>query len=495
MRFNPLRHAGSLVALVAFVAVSGCTRTTVPLTNLQVPVPIVPLFFEPIENDLAGKSWEAAFEILHAKLSVEYPFTAWKEIDWTARHDRFAPRIAAAAAADDRGAYYVALREYLFSLRDGYVDLSAAVRARGHAVGGGFGFGVVALSDGRFLVHILDEDGPAAAAGMVWGAEVMAWNGTPVSEAVEGVSTLWASAPSPTTAATRIEQVRFLTRAPAGTEAEVTFRNPDRETPWVAKLRAVDDRYRTLNASIRFVEEAGEFSIPVKYEVLPEKVGHVRIAFLGMSLATPFPGRTFQNALEQFMKEDCAGLVIDLRGNPGGAEDLAPEFAGHFTETELFYRHASVFNADTGGHEIDPGRDLKILPRAPYYDKPVIVLVDNFTMKAAEGLAAALQRMPQVRVMGTCATHGSHGIAGGTVTMPGNFTLHYPIGKNLGAMGHAVIEGNAAGEGGIHPDILIPITEDLVAAQFARGGDPVRQAAVDLLQGKTDEATLVGETP
>jgi carboxyl-terminal processing protease len=487
------RLAGRFSLLVPLlIGLTSCTRTTVPLTNLQVPVPIVPLIFEPIENDFSGKTWSAAFEKLHAKLSVEYPFTDWKAIDWDGLYKTYAPQVEKAQDDGDRRAYYTALRGYLWSLRDGYVDLDPAYRARVDAVGGGYGFAVVDVEDGKYLVHVLEEDGPAAQAGMEWGAELIAWNGVPVAEALDAVSVLWADQPSPTTEAKHLEQIRFLTRAPAGTEAEVTFKNPDRATPWVAKLEAVDDRFRTLDASVRFNEEAGEFSIPVKEEMLPENVGYIRLSFLGMSMATPFPARSFQNALTKFEKAECAGLIIDLRGNPGGAEELAPQFAGHFTQEERFYRHASVFNQKENEHQIDPARDLSITPREPYWGKPVIVIVENLTMKAAEGLAAALQRRPNVRLMGHHSTHGSYGIVGGTATMPGNFTLHYPIGKNLGAMGHAVIEGNADGEGGVHPDIHLPLTKEMVEAQFVQGGDPLRQAAVDLLMGETGAEDVVG---
>lgn len=493
MRFPSSRP--SIVLVVSILSVTlmgGCTTTRLPLTNLKVPVPIVPLLFSPIVNDFSGKSWPDAFDRLHGKLALEYPFTEWKAINWDELHATYAPIIKEATANDDRRAFQGALRQYLFSLRDGYVDIATAYRARQEAVGGGFGFSVIELSDGRFLAHLLEEGGPATEAGMQWGAELHSWNGQPVAEALDAVETYWAPLPSPTNAAKRLEQVRYLTRAPVDTGVEISFTNPDSETPRVCKLTAKDDRFHMLDASIHYVEEEGEFSMPVKSEILEGNVGYVRISFFGMSLATPFPAQSLENALIGFLKNDCPGLILDLRGNPGGVEEMPAEFAGFFTQEKLFYRSASVYNKKTKTHEIDAALELNIVPRSPYYDKPVLVLVDNYTMKAAEGLAAALQRLPQARVMGVNATHGSFGITGGTATMPGSFTLHYPIGKNVGEGGNAIIEANAAGEGGVHPDIRVPITKDLVEFEFVRGGDPVRQMAADLLLGKTDVQTITG---
>ena len=111
-------------------------------------------------------------------------------------------------------------------------------RRAGAAMGGGFGFSVLKLDDGRVIAHILKEGGAAARAGMVWGAELLEWQGQPINDAVTATSTLWASRPPETNEAIAIHKHLLLTRAATGTERSVTFRNPGDIPAQTLTLRA-----------------------------------------------------------------------------------------------------------------------------------------------------------------------------------------------------------------------------------------------------------------
>ena len=64
-----------------------------------------------------------AFNNLHAALTEEYTLTDWKQIDWPAVYAKFRPRINAAEEANDTTAYFLALREYVYSIPDGHKDV------------------------------------------------------------------------------------------------------------------------------------------------------------------------------------------------------------------------------------------------------------------------------------------------------------------------------------------------------------------------------------
>ena len=109
---------------------------------------------------------------MHARLARAYAIGEWKRIDWATLHDRTAPKIADAARAKDRAAFYLALREYLWSLHDGHVGLAGDdAGLRNAAIKGGFGLALLRLDDGRTIAHVVTAGGPAARAGLTWGAD------------------------------------------------------------------------------------------------------------------------------------------------------------------------------------------------------------------------------------------------------------------------------------------------------------------------------------
>jgi hypothetical protein len=175
----------------------------------------------------AGLGWSAGFAELHAEVRRSYAFGAWKGIDWDALYAEVAPQIADAEDAGDRQAYARALRAYAFALPDGHVGLIGADHgARAAAIGGSYGFALIELDDGRHIANVVVPDGPAARAGVRWGAEILSWGDRPIAVALAEVPTLWADIPPATVEGRRVAQQRLLTRAPVSTQVNMTFRNP-----------------------------------------------------------------------------------------------------------------------------------------------------------------------------------------------------------------------------------------------------------------------------
>ncbi|MFQ5407880.1 MAG: peptidase S41, partial [Anaerolineales bacterium] len=95
-------------------------------------------------NDYAAMSYTEAFDALWTKASAEYPFTDLKGIDWQALYDEFAPRVAEAEAADDYDAWYLAMRDFAWSIPDGHVGVQGDDGGRFQTeTGGGLGLAVI----------------------------------------------------------------------------------------------------------------------------------------------------------------------------------------------------------------------------------------------------------------------------------------------------------------------------------------------------------------
>lgn len=481
------------VVFVSLVLAGGCTTTKIPMTDIKVPmvdVPMpdlskIPLPKIPLlsrgEEDLRYHKCTKAFEKMEAKIAREYPFTEWKGVNWPALHDTFAPRIAEAQKKRDRKAYYLALREFMYSVPDGHMRIEMNETCRKEAIGAGYGFSAIRLDDGRVIAHVLLDGGAAARAGMTWGAEILEWNQKPIAEAIAATPVYWADTPPATAENRAVEQCLLFTRASAGEEAVVTFRNTGGAEMQTAALKAEDDKFEALNKAKLYSMDLSTFESPVQSKVLPGGYGYLRVYFLSPTMTTPFPAQAFQNALDKLIKEKVTGIILDVRGNTGGDASLAPKMAGHFVSESAFYQDVALLNDKTGAFQVSPDDHLSVERRSPVFNGPVAVLIDYTTIDAGEGIPLALKDRPQTQLVGIYATNGSFGITGGDITMPQDYVLSYPVGRSLDAQGNIQVDGNAAGAGGVAPQLRIPLTEETVRALFVERRDLPLEKAVEWL--------------
>ncbi len=448
-----------------------------PLSNS----PIRELFSGEDTQDFSGFAWPDAFEHLHTQLSRAYAMGEWKRVDWRSLHDAAAPKIAAAAAAHDRVAYSTALREYLWSLHDGHVGLSGDDSLRVAATEGGYGFALIRLDDGRTIAHVVIDHSPAAAQGMRWGATVLTWNGVPIEEAVARTSALWNASPPATAEGLELAKLRHLARAPVGTPATVVFRNLDEPATRTATLVAVRDDFEPLKRT----GQRHSFSLKdrnIDIRVLPGGIGYVRIRAEFPTLPQLLPERVVRLAVDRFQRARVHGIVIDVRGNIGGADKLVPSLMGFFVDRRDFYESATFYRANTRRFEQEGMGTLWTEPRKPRLVVPVAVLIDPSCVSSGEGFAMVARRMPGCHVVGFNGTYGSFGMSGAEVKMPAGLTVGYPNGRSVDERGQVQLDSDWRMEGGVAPDIRVPLTLENVRAQFRDEQDVVLETAIRILE-------------
>ncbi len=405
-----------------------------------------------------------------------------KRVDWQALHDATAPHIDAAARTGDRAAYYLALREYLWALHDGHVDLSGDDGgAREAAIKGGFGFALIRLDDGQTIAHVLMPHGPAAAQGMQWGATILQWNGVGIDDALANTSTVWASSPLATTEGVRLAQLTLLPRASIGTQVTIAFRNPGDTNYRTVQLAAVDDQYEPIQRAGQS-QDFGLRKTNIDWRVLDGNIGYVKIRGELPTLPQLLPDSTVRRAMNAFVAAGVTGIVIDVRGNIGGADKLVPLMMGYFVDRPVFYEQATLYSDATGRFEREPTGTLWTSPRDPRFRGPLAVLVDDRCVSSGEGFALVARQRAGSHVVGFYGTYGSFGMSGAEVLMPGGLTVEYPNGQSLDANGHVQLDSNWELAGGIVPDVRVPLTMETVRAQFIDGRDVVLEAALKLLK-------------
>jgi carboxyl-terminal processing protease len=202
---------------------------------------------------------------------------------------------------------------------------------------------------------------------------------------------------------------------------------------------------------------------PVEITITRAKVEIPSLAFemrgdIAVITIYQFTSRT-EEELAQVMpklaEENAQGIVLDLRGNPGGILDIVVQVASHFITDGVI-----VSVRDREG-KIET---YNAVSRDVTTTLPMVALVDEFSASGSEVLAGALQDHQRALIAGT-VTYGK-----------GSVNVLYPLSDGSGVYitisrwltpNGTLIEGN-----GIEPDKTLDIT-----------GEEELQWAIDYLHG------------
>lgn len=228
------------------------------------------------------------------------------------------------------------------------------------------------------------------------------------------------------------------------------------------------DEDETLEIEI----ERGRIDIaPATWARVPgSPVGVVRIAQFSSRA-----GREVRLAVRSVLEAGATGIVLDLRGNPGGLVDEAISVAGAFIEEGTAY-------LERGRDDVI--HDVPIRGGLISADVPLVVLVDYGSASAAEILAAALRDNGRAIIVGESTF--------GTGTVLNTFTLSDGSAIRLAVRDWLTPSGEHVFRVGVTPDQIVALPRggrpldpgDLVsmtAAEVRAADDEPLYAAVRLL--------------
>ncbi|WP_239619099.1 S41 family peptidase [Cohnella mopanensis] len=424
-------------------------------------------------SDLSEKSYSKAFISMNERLSAEYPFGEWKNIDWEAKRNKYEPLFLQAEINQDPNLYYKTLRDYLFSFRDGHIKivnehLYDDNNAFKNEAGGGVGISAVRLDNGKVLVSLLLAGSPADKNGIKLGAEILSWDGMDVWKALDQTS--WSENPSATEGDRIQNQGRFLARAPIGKEIQVEFRNPDDQANRTATFTAYDDHYETLKKTKLKPKKEDP---PVVGRILEKEYGYVKINYFLPGTTQSDPAQALEDKLKEFQEKRIKGIIIDLRDNPGGDDDLAARMAGHFVNEKKLFEYVSYYNRNTGRFEINRAETRTVHPSGTYFSGKIAVLINHNTASSGEGLPLILKGMPNVKIIGFTSTNGSFGVVSSPIEMkmPGGYVVRFPDGRSLNRDKTIQGDSDERGQGGAAPDITVPMNEQTFKMKYIEGQD------------------------
>lgn len=303
------------------------------------------------------------------------------------------------------------------------------------------------LAGEELLVTHVDEKSAAFRAGIRPGWVVTAIGGVPTSE-------LRTSLPA--------DMPRRLFLVELWRLVEMRLRGPELSRVEVGFLNG-DSRHVTL--SVARESEPGE----------PVKVGNLPMMFVRVeSEALQTPGgrpaglirfnawmtavdRPFAEAVDRF--RSAAGIIIDLRGNPGGLAAMLMGISGHFLTERV-----ALGTMKTRDNELRFPANPRLVnvagePVAPYAG-PVAILVDALTGSASECFAGGMQALGRARVFGR--TSMGQALPAMFDRLPNGDVLIHAYGDFVTADGTR-LEGR-----GVVPDEEVPLARaDLLAGRDA----------------------------
>jgi carboxyl-terminal processing protease len=311
------------------------------------------------------------------------------------------------------------------------------VSTTGHYSGVGI---EVAEQDGRIVVVTPIEGSPADRAGVQAADVLLEIDGQPVE-------------------AGRLDEAIERMRGFVGSTVRLVVGRAGEPEPLQFELERSDVHVRT-----------------VRSEPLPGRYGYVRITQFNDAT----PGDLGLQLSELQADAPLAGLVLDLRGNPGGVLESAVRVADDFLASGVIVR--------AEGRTADARFEMRATDGDLLRQAPLVVLIDRGSASGAEIVAGALRDHGRATLMGE-RTFGKGSVQ---TVMP----LRDGQALKLTTSRYFTPSGASIHDRGIEPDVsLAKLLQPVPALRTARQ-DPAVQAALQYLRdrslGSATQVALAG---
>jgi carboxyl-terminal processing protease len=316
------------------------------------------------------------------------------------------------------------------------------------------GIGItIALRQNILTIITVREDGPAAAAGVLSGDQLVRINDV-------------------LTDSVGIAEAMQLLKGKTGDEVRLTVRRPGTKQFLEFKVK-----HETL----------AESSVHDPMLLSPKMAGDYKIGYTRISQFNGPTARELAQALDELEKDGIQAFVLDLRNNPGGLVDSAVAICGEFlpegtvvvtTEGRVASQNPPPYRTPLRG-----GKE----PRK----YPIAVLINHGSASASELTAGALQDLKRAIVVGT--TSFGKGSVQTILPMKNGAAMRLTTAKYY-TPSHRTIHEN-----GVEPNIVSALTSEeesriakwrashgtgeAAALELANLGDKQLERAVDALKG------------
>jgi len=417
----------------------------------------------PIDPALAVATFDSAW----STISRTYYDSTFRGLDWPGVRRELRPR---AAAARTVGELRATIRSMLARMGESHFGLIPAeiVKATDDtgedesdagAVAGDVGI-EVRIVEGAPMVWRIDSAGPAYAAGARTGWIIGAVDGFSVAAAVTAAMAL----PDPRD---RNEAFRL-----AGARLRARF---DGDSGSTVNAEFTDSSGRSTRLEITRRREPGEIArfgnLPPLNVLLTRSrmpAPSACIGYINFNIWLTPINAAFDSTMQEL--SDCGGIVLDLRGNPGGIAGLSMGIAGYFVDTivplGMLKTRSNELRLVTNPRRVSlTGRAIRI------YDRPLAILVDRESVSTSEIFAAGMQYLGRAKVFGD--TTSGQALPALMKRLPNDDVLIHVFSD------YTLPDGTRLEVRGVIPDQVRSVTR----ADLLAGRDAALLAAINWLNG------------
>ena len=408
-----------------------------------VPTEVVPRARRPLDAAARAEAFDFVWNTIHER----YHDPSLNGVDWKAVGERYRP---IAMHAPDDEAFWDLLDRMTGELKDSHTRIESPkrveLRKRDETITVGFAFMPI---EGRLAVTTVNTDSDAWWAGVRPGMTLAAVNGEPAAAAYDRA--LAETRFDSTDRSRHMRVMRRLLAGDEGTHVDMSF------------LRSDGTRFDAKLTRRRLATRPTE-----THRILPSGFGYLRF--------TQWSLRVLPQALEGIdALRGTPGIVIDLRGNPGGSVHAVNMMLERFFSRPVDLGHSTTRTGKPISMLFGTVEIIKLKSevegRKDAYQGPVVILLNAQSASGSELFAGTMQATGRAVVAGETSCGCLLGFLG-YARVPGGAELAYSEVGFVMANGRR-IEGN-----GVVPDYPVPLTlSDLMVNR-----DRALEAAQDVLR-------------
>lgn len=199
--------------------------------------------------------------------------------------------------------------------------------------------------------------------------------------------------------------------------------------------------------------------------IIKDKIGD--LGYIGITMFDEETGKDFVKALNELTSEGVKGIILDMRGNPGGVVDAAVEIGDAILPKTSF-----VTLKDNKGEVV---QDYKLDDK--YNDIKMVVLVNEGSASASEILAGAIRDLDRAKIIGK--TSYGKGVVQNVMSLPAG------DGLKLTTSEYFTPSGKSINKKGIVPDIEVDLPDDVEGIGIDyKDTDTQLQKAIEVINEK-----------
>jgi carboxyl-terminal processing protease len=402
----------------------------------------------------------ASFDSAWMRIQATHYDPAFNGIDWAGVRGELRP---AAERASTNAELRAVIRDMLARLGESHytlipADVADAVdpaRVRQAADSPGEAGLELRLAEDELVVWRVDAEGPAAAAGIRPGHVVLSIDAFEPRDAIRRITELKGIAERRKALTQFLWSVNARAEGPAGSTLDIRVR----DAAGRGSVHRLSRRVRAGNP-VRF-GNLPTFFAQLSHETIGNPSDCIGVIRFNVWMVPLMPA--FDRAMDAV--RGCSGIILDLRGNPGGVAGMVMGLSGHFLNERValgtMRSRGNALNFVANPRLVD----ASARPIQPF-SGPLAILIDPMSVSTSEIFAGGMQALGRAKVFGE--TSAGQALPAALLRLPNGDVLMHVV-ADFTAAGGTRIEGR-----GVVPDEAVALTR----ADLDAGRDAPREAAI-----------------